>query len=203
MAKATPQLHPKSAILNRRAVLAGGVAAAVPVPALATAAVPTGDGRIPGFELSPLGRELLAAILDAQAHTWCDPESGHLTDEVAGNKTYRRAHKRLRDEQWDNLQRLANRVMGQPLTLSTLADRALIVIHRVDDADDLTSYLPGAPAEDSENMEWSDHRVLLAAVAAMAGLPMEWPYERWDEHSGPADAQERIASMLGTGVPTA
>jgi hypothetical protein len=154
----------------------------------------------PLLRLSPLGRELLAAVIDYQSHAWLDPESGHLSEELSDDEHYRRVWKRISDRQWGEINRLMNAVMAAPLSLSNLADRVLID-HQFGDSGPIERYLPGAKRSRNDG-SFEDHMPTIAAVVALSDVPREMPEDVYSRTGkGPEDAEARILAMLGKHRP--
>jgi len=153
----------------------------------------------PLLRLSPLGRQLLAAIIDHAAHTWLNPESGHLSEELSGDQRYRRAWSRLADEKWGEVYHVAKDIMAAPLSLSNLADRVLIHHQWCESGDLVADYLPAANRT-LHDEDFHRHMPAIAAIIALSDVPHMSPGSIYEEQ-GPPDAEARVLAMLGKHRP--
>jgi hypothetical protein len=147
------------------------------------------------FKLSPLGRKLLAAIQEEQALSWIGPEAGCLSEEIAHNAHYQRAWHRAHDRALEARRRLTIEVMRAPISLSNLADRALIQ-HGCPEHD-VMDYLPAAKPTDA----CDPYMAVVAAVLVQSDIPLRLPHHDYDGTNGPPDAEARVRALLGNRQP--
>ena len=136
MRKATKLVHPKSSGPNRRRVLAGAITAAV-----AGAAVSPPSSAAPPLTARPskLGLAFIAAVKEYNTAS-----KGGLSDAKA-DAAWNRMHVKIRP--------LRDSIEEQPVTLSSLVDRAIVAAH-----------------DCSPGKDWTDQPGIVSLVRAVCGL---------------------------------
>ena len=141
MAKASQSLHAVSASLNRRKLIAGSVTIVV-----------AGTGVSPGSTAPPLtARPKLGLAFIAAVKEYNTASKGGLSDAKA-DAAWNRLHMKIRP--------LRDSIQEQPVTLSSLVDRAIVAAH-----------------DCSPGKDWTDQPGIASLVRAVCGLAAVDPAE--------------------------
>jgi hypothetical protein len=105
---------------------------------------------------------MLALTYEKRAAKWPDDD-----DEAD------RQHKNFRRR----YEKLARQILDRPITLSSIVDRALMMRFHEDAPDDLSGWMPMSAEQVDFCEDAANGHGLLAAVLALADLPVDWDGE--------------------------
>jgi len=140
MAKATKSVHPKCESLNRRRVLTGAVTAAATVAGAMVS--PSASAAALAARPSDLGLAFIAAVKEYNTF-FVQTNGDYTSDESAA----------VCDRLVSKLDPLRERIEAQPITLSSLVDRAIVAAY-----------------DSSEGIDWTNQPGIALLVNAICGL---------------------------------